>query len=781
MRNEKRGMMKKVILTPVMFLLLGIALVAAGSFDFKGATDKMGVGEAMGDVLEAVTTAQLGDIKAGSVSTKEGVTKYAQFLRFRDVTTALNTSSIRFTRSTDTDEVGEFLVFNPGTAVTDAFFEWHITFDEGLKSKITATRLDGLDDVKISFLNDEYTIIDSLVENREIHLVLAKGAINDLLRQQEKKVYTLGEKAYEIEITSIELATKSVKFKVDGKEIQQLKKGEIANMDAGIFIGVSDVIPNSNDPKGSGVKFFIGASVLEITDENYEDDTFTRDVSLNKVKIENGFVKVAASLVGDVFKIASIKYRLTNPIAVYVKAGEGVKKSLKESQGMIADWDIRFTGLESTSVSKIKLVPANADDEYRLEFTSSEDKQISIPFISNKGSTFKLGESTRDLFIVEGASATDFGIERNDYFVLTTANAKNGKTYVLTYDSVNNETNTIIFTEVGGSQKTFSYSNSSNAGTLGEGTLSIGSITTKFYIEEASPNRLAIDLNGDGDVSNTDAMDIITKGGGILDPGATNSPVAPYDLTLTTDGSQFDESTTSETLTFTIQTSQTTLVGLSETVGSLTTVKSGASHILGLSNYGVRVDLLSSADKADTLTIDYPQSQLFGKVVLDVGTGVKIQTKVEESKETQCTNGKQDSDETGIDCGGSCGACPTCNDGIKNQGEEGADCGGPCPKICAPQEKQEESCNGCWQTLEKGKKNCLTFGTLVGTLYCGKSGLLVPLKKNGETCADAYECKVGRCEEGKCGRTMTAGLLAINIGLVLLMLIILYYVFTLLK
>ena len=43
-----------------------------------------------------------------------------------------------------------------------------------------------------------------------------------------------------------------------------------------------------------------------------------------------------------------------------------------------------------------------------------------------------------------------------------------------------------------------------------------------------------------------------------------------------------------------------------------------------------------------------------------------------------CTDGTQNGDETGVDCGGSCPACPTCSDGIQNQGETGVDCGGPC-------------------------------------------------------------------------------------------------------
>ncbi len=46
-----------------------------------------------------------------------------------------------------------------------------------------------------------------------------------------------------------------------------------------------------------------------------------------------------------------------------------------------------------------------------------------------------------------------------------------------------------------------------------------------------------------------------------------------------------------------------------------------------------------------------------------------------------CTDGIQNGDETGIDCGGSCDPCqvdPTCTDGIQNGDETGIDCGGSC-------------------------------------------------------------------------------------------------------
>ena len=50
----------------------------------------------------------------------------------------------------------------------------------------------------------------------------------------------------------------------------------------------------------------------------------------------------------------------------------------------------------------------------------------------------------------------------------------------------------------------------------------------------------------------------------------------------------------------------------------------------------------------------------------------------EEMEVATCTDGIMNGDETGIDCGGTCDACPTCDDGIMNGDETGVDCGGTC-------------------------------------------------------------------------------------------------------
>jgi len=47
-----------------------------------------------------------------------------------------------------------------------------------------------------------------------------------------------------------------------------------------------------------------------------------------------------------------------------------------------------------------------------------------------------------------------------------------------------------------------------------------------------------------------------------------------------------------------------------------------------------------------------------------------------------CNDGFKNGGETGVDCGGPCGACPTCSDGIKNRDEIGVDCGGTKCEKC---------------------------------------------------------------------------------------------------
>jgi hypothetical protein len=79
-----------------------------------------------------------------------------------------------------------------------------------------------------------------------------------------------------------------------------------------------------------------------------------------------------------------------------------------------------------------------------------------------------------------------------------------------------------------------------------------------------------------------------------------------------------------------------------------------------------------------------------------------------------CTDGIKNGTETGVDCGGSCAACASCSDNIQNQGETGIDCGGPCPPCSTPSCSDGILNNGETQ-IDCGGPNCSACPTATMT------------------------------------------------------------------
>ena len=97
-----------------------------------------------------------------------------------------------------------------------------------------------------------------------------------------------------------------------------------------------------------------------------------------------------------------------------------------------------------------------------------------------------------------------------------------------------------------------------------------------------------------------------------------------------------------------------------------------------------------------------------------------------------CTDGIQNGDETGVDCGGSCpNSCPTvptCTDGIQNGDETGIDCGGSCPNSCPT----------------TGGGNCGEFGIT----YVDNSTGIIYHRDNDYRANYQYLCLNGDCRPG---------------------------------
>ena len=89
-----------------------------------------------------------------------------------------------------------------------------------------------------------------------------------------------------------------------------------------------------------------------------------------------------------------------------------------------------------------------------------------------------------------------------------------------------------------------------------------------------------------------------------------------------------------------------------------------------------------------------------------------------------CTDGVQNGDETGVDCGGtSCAPCvtpPTCTDGIQNGDETGVDCGGStCAPCVTPPTCSDGVQNGDETGVDCGGSSCAPCSTGTDVLHEG--------------------------------------------------------------
>ncbi len=745
-------MYRKTVWFSVAIFLL--PFVFAGSFQIIGSSDNLEIDETFANVVNSLEASDLTELKSGDIETQQGLTKYNQYIKF----TGLTRPTVSF-KENDLDEVDDFLFIERGTTAAQAFIEYQIEFEEGLKSQIKDSVMTDIEDKNLNLFAKDYVFLGSKEDGGSLELTLGTQAASDLMEEGAKKMFTIGGKNYEVEVTAIDDASKEVEFKVDGKALSKIKKGETTILESGEILGISNVILSSSDTPDIA-KMFIGSHVLQIKDSTYTDDNFDQDISVNKKKILNAFGKIKASKTGDIVKISSIHYRVISTEDRYIKENGKLSESIQGNEPLLLDMDLKYEGLSAKPISKVQFSPTNADSEYKLVFKNADDQTITVPFISNKNS-FKLGDEDQDLLLQEGTTSS-FNIDKNDYFVLTNRNDKNGKSYVVKYNSVDTTAKTIDFEELGtGQTKKVSYSTSNESGTEGEGQLSIGSISAKFLISSSTDNPLTVDLNADGTYSSGTVVDMVIKGGGVLDLSTLSG--STYTIYLKTEASKLDESTSDENIQLVFESRASNKIGVQSSFGSSVAVQTQTQYFYGLSDYGAYLELLdSSSDSAETLSIDYPEEQRFAVVYIDLSASSSGQTvTVQQIVENTCANGKQDGAETGVDCGGSCASCQTqasCSDGINNQDETGVDCGGVCAP-CAP----EQTCAGCVRVDGTGTESCIGVGEVVETFYCAKDQTLKLLKKNGEACTESYECKIGMCEANKCGKRISWWVWIINL------------------
>ena len=608
----------------------GKATLTGDVASFGRSSDLLEVYENLGDVTETFSATDLKGLDSGNIKTSEGSTDYNQYLRFDENDGSIESGRVIFGEN-ENDEVSDFLNFQDG----DTIFEYELEFEEGLKSDIQDGTLDDLEDEEVTILGRTYTIVDSDIDvnSNELSLTLLGGSEVVDMQEGESQTFTINGNEYRVEVAVISDSNNEepqVLFKVNGVVLHEMEEGDTESLEGGAILGVRSILDNEAEDGKDIVYFYIGGHKLEFSD-SYNDNEFSTTVDIDEESIEDGSIQVKATENGDELTISTLRYRLNadgEDGSVFIPSGKGLRESLDEPEGMLHDgWDIHYNGINDVEATDVK-IESSGDDQYKLKFTNNNGVDYTIDFVSNVNG-IKYGSEDDNLFFIEGmiAPASDanvaiysevelYTIAEDDYFVVTDDNDETGITNILRYESIDVSNREISFNDEGADDINVIYSGT--PGVDANGNIVVGGNTYHFIVGEAPNYKIGVDLNGDGDI-NGDESNIVVQGGGLLDLGASNTPVNTVQVKMTTLESEMDESNGDEIITVNID-----QAGNELDIGQITGIDlfdlENSDNEEGMSRYGVFATKEGDDNEdADDLTLEYPREQRGGDVAISMG------------------------------------------------------------------------------------------------------------------------------------------------------------------
>ncbi len=606
-------------------------------FTFGTSGDQVEINEYLGDVQSALTEDEIDALRGGMLSTKDGITEFDQYLRFGN---SLTTGKISFAENED-DDVGDYLYFED----SDYLFEYEIDFEDGLQSSIDGNKLEDIDDESIIILGRDYTIADAEKNGNVVTMRLVGGDYNDMISEGETKTYTIGGKEYIIEALNIDDMQRKVTLNIDGKMSKQLGEGDTMLFN-GVIIGIGDIFIHESAEGIDFVKLFLSARTLILKDDA-SDDSFTAGVKIDGQSFGEGLVKIKGSTSGSDYKILSIAYRLQPDVGggdLYIAPGHGAREYIDAPGAFLGSWDIVYDGLKNSGTSMITFDPSG-NSQYNLKFANNKGQPYTLGIAQNNGGSLAISDGGHSVHFIEGTSSSNYIIKNGDYLILTSENDHTGATNIARYDSIDTTSKTIHFDEAAEGGKSVSYSGTE--GTDASGDLIVSGHTYKAYIGGAPDYSLAVDLDSDGDADGSEVK-IVAKGGAIIDLGSSVNPGNDFDMTLTTQASQFDENNADEVITIGIVKNGNDVDLTLNSQNSLS-IETDNSKTKAMSRYGVYIE--KDNHNPDRMTIEYPLSQSLADVKIVFAAEDFTAVATEEGK---CGNKKCDHDEGYMNCPADC-------------------------------------------------------------------------------------------------------------------------------
>ncbi|MBI2109647.1 hypothetical protein HYT58_00540, partial [Candidatus Woesearchaeota archaeon] len=410
-------------------------------FKFQTNSDVLELREALGSVYPALTSKELPELlKSGKSTSNKGSTDYNQYLRFED-SNSLQKVMVNFTK--DGSGVTDYLQIKSGSNISDAILEYELEFEEGFQSDIKSARLEDIEDEELNILGRVFSVTSTSIDTsaKKVQLTLLSAPLVQILAEQETKKFTLDGKDYVVEayVISDSEVNPEVRLKIGDETTDALEEGETYTLKDGTKLGIDDIIQSENSQ--DQVKIFLAAEKLYFED-TYNDEAFSQGIKVNDGTLSNAYIKIKATSTDSEFTLSSLKYRVTSADDIYLPKSELLSEEIKKESFLTGAWDIKYNGLSDVSTTEVK-IEASGDTQLKLHFTNKKDKVYIFPFVNREGSgIFRLGDSTRSLFFIEGSNRTDFNINQQDYFILSNRNDRTGETHVLRYNSIDTSSKT---------------------------------------------------------------------------------------------------------------------------------------------------------------------------------------------------------------------------------------------------------------------------------------------------------------------------------------------------
>jgi len=363
--------------------------------------------------------------------------------------------SLKVTHFSDNDYKDKEPSLGIHLAKSTIIMNYTLDFKTNVKSDVDTTgsynALEDMEDTEITMMGVKYTLLNAYNRTSgDKKFVLMGGAVKDNINLNEQKVYTVGGKTYTVTLTYVD--SDELKFEVNGETTPKLKKGDTYKLADGTQLGVTEVLYQALSGGVMRGEFTLGANKLEITGSS-DGDGVPVKIKLNDDDVDDVWGYITTASVSD-------DKQVIDKIDLVWK--------VKDEQFITPEQSLTMPGFETVTLSmgdmtfpaeeKVKVY--NSGQTVYLK-TTIKDGEIDLPILYGNKTTFtNISEDENDNFLVTDGNTSHIRINANDrsiifndsagdlYFVVSWNDTTSAESYLLTVDSItqdsNNENKTTI-------------------------------------------------------------------------------------------------------------------------------------------------------------------------------------------------------------------------------------------------------------------------------------------------------------------------------------------------